>query len=424
MTYQQTLAYLYSRGRFGMKPGLERVAAILNACGDPQKRIKTVHVVGTNGKGSTASFLSAILSCAEYKVGLFTSPHLVRFTERIRLNGVEIPEEEVRRLTARLITVAPGEATFFELVTSLSLLYFAEQRVDVAIMEAGMGGRSDATNVAPGIMSLITPISLDHSEYLGKTVAEIASEKAGVVKTGRPVVTSVQDDVALTVIRRQCNLLDSPLFCLDEQFAAAWNEGTLDYDGIRVKLAGLKPGIAGRYQAANAACALAAAELLAGMGLMAPDAAMRTGIETASWPGRMEMVSETPRILVDGAHNPAGGRALAEALQDIPHEKLILVVGVMVDKDAEGILAPLFEQAERVFAVSPAIERAFPSDRLAAFCRGRGVVSDDAGSVASGLEKARKVAGPRDLIVVCGSLFTVGEARAILCAGHFEPFRG
>jgi dihydrofolate synthase/folylpolyglutamate synthase len=424
MTYQDTLTYIYGLGRFGMRPGLERITTLLKELGNPQERIKTIHVAGTNGKGSTAAFLSAILDCAGYKVGLFTSPHLSRFTERIRINGTEIEEEEVVRLAELVKAAAPAASTFFEMVTAMAWLHFSAQSVDLAIMEAGMGGRFDATNAASGIISVITPVSLDHCEYLGKTLAEIAYEKAGVVKPGCPLVTSTQSDEALAVMGRQCEKLSSPMFICGKDFSGCWEEDGLKYHGFKTRLSGLKPGIAGRYQADNAVCALAAAEILGGMGFLLPANALRKGIERATWPGRMEIVGKAPRILLDGAHNSAGGEALADALQDIPHDRLLLVAGVMADKDAEGIFAPLFPVTDRAYAVSPHLERALPSDRLAAFWRARKVPCADAGTVASGLEQAKKAAGPRDLILVCGSLFTVGEARAILYGEHFEPFRG
>ena len=254
---------------------------------------------------------------------------MIRFTERVRINGTEIGEEEVVRLAGRVIAAAPVATTFFELVTALAYLHFAEQQVDLAIMEAGMGGRYDATNAASGILSVITPVSLDHSEYLGKTVAEIAFEKAGVIKPGQPVVTSARDEEALAVVRLRCTKLSSPLYCWGDHFSTAWKDGRLTYHGLHADLAGLKPGIAGRYQEANAACALATAELLGGLGFPLTAENLRVGIETAYWPGRMELTGEAPRILLDGAHNPAGGLALADALQDVPHEKLILVAGVM-----------------------------------------------------------------------------------------------
>jgi dihydrofolate synthase/folylpolyglutamate synthase len=305
----------------------------------------------------------------------------------------------------------------------MAWLHFADEGVDLAIMEVGMGGRFDATNAASGIMSIITSISLDHSEYLGNTLAGIAVEKAGVVKPGRPVVTSNQNDEVLAVIRRQCAKLDSPIFSCGKDFNGYWVDGGLAYYGLRSKLLGLKPGIAGRYQAGNAVCALAAAELLGEMGFHLSETALRSGIDSAAWPGRMEIVGKAPRILLDGAHNPAGGEALAEALQDIPRERLILVAGVMADKDAEGIFMPLFPFTDLVYTVTPALKRALPSNQLASFCHARKVPCEDAGTVAAGLEMAKNAAGPGDLILVCGSLFTIGEARSILFDEHFEPFR-
>ncbi len=424
MTYPETLEYIYRLARFGMKPGLERISALLGNLGNPEKEVKVVHVTGTNGKGSTATFLSSILAAGGYRVGLFTSPHLIRFTERIRINGAEIDEVTVVRLAERVMEAAPPDATFFEIVTAMAFLHFAEERVDLAVVEAGMGGRMDATNAAAGILTLITPISLDHCRYLGETVADIAWEKAGLIRPGRPVVVSARDGQALSVIKGCCSEVDSPLYVVGVDFGASWEPEGLAYRGPHTRLAGLKPGIPGRYQAENAATALCAAELLADAGFMLDGPALRTGVESAHWPGRMELIGDAPRFLLDGAHNGAGAEALAEAVSDIPHERLYLVAGVMGDKDAEGILAPLLHLVTRVYAVSPELDRALPSDELASLCRGRGVDAGDAGGVVSGLSLAGSAAGPGDLVLVCGSLFTVGEARAFLLAQHFEPCRG
>jgi dihydrofolate synthase / folylpolyglutamate synthase len=424
MTYQETLAYIYGLGRFGMRPGLEKITALLASLGNPQNRIKSIHVAGTNGKGSTAAFLSSILQHAGYKVGLFTSPHLIRFTERIRINNAEISSEDVTRLAQLAIDASSPETTFFELVTAMTWLHFAAEEVDLAIMETGMGGRFDATNSASGILSVITPISLDHCQYLGNSLAEIAFEKAGIIEPGYPVVTSNQTPEALDVIAGQCSRLSSPLYRCGKEFSANWETGGLSYSGIHVKMRNLTPGMAGRYQASNAATALASAELLQEMGFALPESAMRAGIEGSSWPGRMEMVGEEPRILLDGAHNQAGVIALADELREIPHERLILVAGVMADKDAEEMFKPLFPMANRVYTVSPSLERAMPSDRLAEFCRSFCVDCSDAGTVEEGLYQAKEFACSADLIVVCGSLFTVGEARSVLFSERFEPFRG
>ncbi|MCM2357356.1 MAG: bifunctional folylpolyglutamate synthase/dihydrofolate synthase [Geobacteraceae bacterium] len=424
MTYRETLAYIYGLARFGMKPGLERISALLDNLGNPHRRIRAVHVAGTNGKGSTAAFLSAIVAAGGYRVGLFTSPHLIHFTERIRINGAEIGEDAVIRLAERILKVAPEGATFFEIVTAMALLHFAEEGVELAVLEAGMGGGLDATNAVSGILSVITPVSLDHCEYLGATVAEIASEKGGVVKPGRPLVLSPQLPEALEVLRTRCTESGSPFYLAGTDFSAYWEGEGLAYRGLQLSLSGLKPGLAGRYQAENAASALCAAELLRGQGFPLDDAALRRGIEEARWPGRMELFGESPRFLLDGAHNAAGSEALAEALADIPRGRLLIVAGVMGDKDAAGILAPLLPLATRVFAVSPNLERAMPSAALATLCHEQGAECIDAGAVAAGLSLAGEAAGPDDLVLVCGSLFTVGEARAVLLAERFEPCRG
>lgn len=424
MTYQETLSYIYGLGRFGMKPGLERITATLQALHNPQDAFKTVHVAGTNGKGSTSSFLASMLAEGGHRVGLFTSPHLINFTERIRINGREIAEEEVVHLAEQVIAAAPPETTFFELVTAMATLYFAEQKVDLAIMEVGMGGRLDATNALSGVLSIITPVAYDHCDYLGASLAAIAREKAGVIKAGRSVVVSPQEQDALSVIKERCREMKSPFYGYGETFTAFWSDTGLSYRGIGLEMDGLRPGLAGRYQQANAASALAAAELLDGMGFPLDAGALRSGIEKAHWPGRMEILGTSPRILLDGAHNPAGSKALAEALEDIPRDRLLIVAGVMGDKDVDGILGPLLPLADEMLAVAPSLARALPSDKLAEFCRSRGVMAHDAGTVAAGLSSARDIAGPDDLILVCGSLFTVGEARAVLLSKKFEPFRG
>lgn len=424
MTYAETLAHIYALGRFGIKPGLSRITPLLAALGNPQDSFVTVHVVGTNGKGSTASFLSSILSAGGYRTGLFTSPHLISFTERIRLDGAEISEEDVAALAGRVMAAAPADTTFFEIVTALAALYFAERGCEVAVFEAGMGGRLDSTNVFNGVLCAVTPVSLDHTDYLGSTVEEIATEKAGICKPGTPMLSARQHPDAERAIRRVAAGNGSRLYLCGEDFEASWQERGLGYRGVGLSLAALFPGLPGRYQADNAAVALAAAELLGAAGFPVTPQAMRTGIEEARWPGRMELFPGEPRILLDGAHNPAGAAALADALREIPRERLFLVAGVMGDKELSGILGPLLPQVDRVFAVMPALERALPAGELAAFCREAGVAAEDAGSVEQGISMARCAASPGDLVLVCGSLFTVGEARGILLSRPYVLFRG
>lgn len=424
MTYQEILTHIYGLGRFGMKPGLERIAALLKALSNPQDGLRVIHVAGTNGKGSTSSFLASILASAGHTVGLFTSPHLVAFPERIRVNGREIPEPDVAARAERVLSVAPQGTTFFEIVTAMAFLHFAESGVGPAVMEVGMGGRLDATNAAAGMLSVITPIALDHCEYLGESLDLIAAEKAGIVKPRRPAVCAGQHPEALRALRTRCSELGSPLHEWGRDFTAAWRGDGLAYRGLRWELDGLLPGIPGRYQAGNAATALCAAELLDAEGLRVTPEAARGGIEAACWPGRMELFSGPPRVLLDGAHNPAGAAALAESLADIPRDRLILVTGMVGDKDADGILASLLPLADLVIAVTPSIPRGLPSRELAERCRNLGCPAEDGGGLAEGLDRALSEARPGDLVLVCGSLFTVGEARARLCNIPFEPFRG
>jgi dihydrofolate synthase / folylpolyglutamate synthase len=424
MTYQETLQHIYALSRFGIKPGLDRISRLLAALGNPQDGFATVHLVGTNGKGSTASFLSSILSAGGHRTGLFTSPHLISFTERIRVDGAEIDEASVVRLAERVMAAAPEESTFFEIVTALAVLHFAEQGVEIAVFEAGMGGRLDATNALNGLLTVITPISLDHTEYLGSRIGQIAAEKAGICKAQCPVVSARQEPEAARVIERHARELGSPLYLCGEQFDAVWDQGKLNYRGLGLSLQGLKTGLSGLYQSGNAALALAAAELLSGAGFPVSDQAQVSGLERASWPGRMELFPGEPRLLLDGAHNPAGALALADALAQIPRARLFLIAGVMGDKELSGILSPLLPLVDQIFAVAPAIDRALPAARLAAFCRDAGFPAREAGSVAQGIALARSAAGPDDLLLVCGSLFTVGEARSVLLSRDFDPFRG
>ncbi len=409
-----------------MKPGLRRITALLAALHNPQGSFATVHVAGTNGKGSTASFLAAMLAAGGHRTGLFTSPHLLSFTERIRINGREIAEDEVAAIAGQAIAAAPDGTTFFELVTAMACLYFAEQGVAVAVMETGMGGELDATNALSGVISVITPISLDHCEWLGAELTAIAAEKAGIIKGRRPVIAACQSAAVQMILTARCQAMESPLYREGEQFEATWDGRSLAYHGLRTTLAGLLPGIPGRYQRGNVACALAAAELLGDAGIHINEAAMVHGIEQARWPGRMELLGDAPRVLLDGAHNPAGAAALAVALTDISYGRLLLVVGLMGDKDLDGILGPLLPLAAALYAVAPGLDRVLPAAVIADHCRRHGLPAQvhEAGSVENGLALARAAAGPGDLVLVCGSLFTVGEARGILLSRTFEAFRG
>lgn len=425
MPLDEVLEKLYTRRRFGIRPGVDRVRLLLDRLGHPEHTFRSIHVVGTNGKGSTSAYLAAILSASGLRTALFTSPHLVSFSERFRINNIEIPEGQLAALLAAVLDAAPADATFFEIVTALGALYFHEERVDIAIMEAGMGGRSDATAALSAIMTLITPISLDHCDYLGTTLEQISAEKAGIAEPGTPVIIGHQTADATRAINSCFSADNTRLVWTDRAVSVDWNtDGTLNYRGIRSELNNLTTGIPGRYQSQNASLALAAAEVADAAGISVTDEALRSGILTARWPGRMETVAGSPPLLLDGAHNPAGAAALAEALGDIHYRKLLLVLGVMADKNAQEIVSALAPLIATCYCVSPAIERAMNDKELADVITGIGIPAKACGTVASGIICAQREAGSDDLILVCGSLFTVGEAKAWLAGVKFEGVRG
>lgn len=425
MPLDHLIEQLYARRRFGIRPGLDRVTALLERLGNPHLSFKSIHVVGTNGKGSTSAFLSSILTCAGYRTALFTSPHLVHFNERFRINEQDITKQQLESALRRVLELTPEEATFFEVVTALAAVLFAETGIEIAVMEAGMGGRSDATAILPGLMTLITPISIDHSDYLGSTVAEIAAEKAGIIKPDTIVVSAAQHENTLKEINRQCREQHAPLYLAGREFSAEWSRHRLlDYNGIHANMTNLKPGIPGSYQSNNAAVALAAAELLNGKGVTVAPEAFMDGISKARWPGRMELIKGRPPLLLDGAHNPAGAEALCQALKQYNYERLLVVTGIMADKDVTAVLSPLAPMANRVYCVSPAVERAMDAHQLTTKTAELGMNSTACSSVAAGIAAARSDARPKDLILVCGSLFTVGEAKALLSGTEYKGIRG
>ncbi len=425
MSLAVVLEKLYTRRRFGIKPGVDRVRVLLARLGNPEKRFRSIHVVGTNGKGSTSAFLSSILKHAGYNTAQFSSPHLVRFTERFRINGTEYPAERLAEMLDTVLSVAPDDATFFEITTALAAYVFSEEGVEIAVIEAGMGGRSDATAAIPAEMTIITPVALDHAEYLGATLTDIAREKAGIIEPGTSVISAGQENSVLSVIKQQCQLGGNPLRICGKDFSAEWNsERTLDYFGILNDISGIVPGIPGRYQGQNAALAIAAAEVLDSHGTAISGIAKGKGIACSHWPGRMELIAGEPPLLLDGAHNPAGALALVEALSDYPRKRLLLVTGVCSDKDMEQIYAPLITMADRIYTVTPNVERALKDSELADFFSGKGLISQACGTVVDGIRSARADAETGDLILVCGSLFVVGEVKAWLENVNYTGIRG
>lgn len=425
MLLEEQLPLLYARRRFGIKPGVERVVEMLERLGNPHRSFRTIHVVGTNGKGSTASFLASILLASNYCTALFTSPHLVRFNERFRINGSEISDQRLSALIAKVLSAAVDEATFFEIVTVMAALYFAEEEVDVAIMEAGMGGRSDATAAFKGEVTVLTPISLDHTDYLGSTVQDIAREKIAIALPGTRLVVGKQSDPVHSAIAGWCEEHTLNAMLMDSCVVSRWNDdATFDYQGIATTLTSLVSGIGGNYQLENASLALLAAECLQHDGWSIPEEALRSGIAKASWPGRMELVPGTPPIMLDGAHNPAGMKALAQSLSGREkYGRFLIVLGIMADKELAEMVSYLPDSAV-CYCVAPNIERAMDDRMLKDTLVSYGRKAFACGSVATGIERAQQDAERDDLIVVCGSLFTVGEAKSLFEGKTFEGIRG
>lgn len=416
MSYAGSIEYLYGLQAHGIKLGLERPRGMLSVFGNPQSTFRSVHVAGTNGKGSTAAALASMLSGAGLKTGLFTSPHLVSFTERIRVDGVEITEDEVvslagevRKKTERL------EPTFFEVVTVMGFLHFMRKGVDWAVVEAGMGGRLDATNVLRPEAAIITPMDMDHAEFLGKSLKDIAREKAGIIKKGVPAVSASQLEVAGEVIAGAAAEMGAALSVEGRDFGFSVKEQApgrvvFDYSSEGLNLPGLELPLSGAHQARNASLAVRAFELISG-GVEKKEKAVREGLRALRWPGRLEFVDGKPPVLLDGAHNPAAARALARTIRE-QHLgagiRLALVVGVMSDKDADGILAPLLPLASEIIFTAPASGRAARPEALARVAASRGFRSKTAPTVKEALSTARRTGG---LILVTGSFYTVGEAK-------------
>jgi dihydrofolate synthase/folylpolyglutamate synthase len=429
MTYSAAVAYLLGLQKHGIKLGLETMAALANRLGDPQRRYRSLHIGGTNGKGSTAAMAASILRAAGYRVGLYTSPHLVEFRERILVNGVMISEEAVGRVTAA-VREAGGtdlQPTFFESATAMAFQYFAEERVDVAVLEVGLGGRFDATNVVQPDACAITTVALDHQEYLGTTVSSIAFEKAGIVKEKVPLVVGRLTEEARGTIERIARERKAPLSALGREFRADGVPDRFTYAGRRGRYSDLRCALSGAHQLDNAACAIALTEEMSGLELS--ERAIREGVSGVQWEGRLEMLEARPDILLDGAHNPAGAEALAAYLRSMketrPGSRVIVVLGMMRDKDHKAFMASLNSVADHVVLTSASIARSATAEELRDELEG---VIASASSVTAGsseaLALARQLAAPRDVICVTGSLMLIGEVKASWRGCGLSPLRG
>ena len=419
MTYEDTIKKIDTYHRFSREPGLACITELLSRLGNPQNGLKFVHVAGTNGKGTTCTLLASVLTQAGYRTGLYLSPHVCDFRERIQLGGEMIPRAELVPAAERVFSeankmLAGGkQVTEFELITAIAMLWFWEKNCDVAVLEVGMGGRFDATNVIENpFVSVIASISLDHTEILGDTLAKIAREKCGIIKSGCPVVCSPDEPPeALEVIRRTARERGSRLTEASTSRLKVLRSdlsGTvLDYGGEMLSLTFL-----GEHQVKNAASTLAALEILRGDGWNITPDALREGFSSACLPARLEVLSTDPPVLLDGAHNPGGTAALAAAVrQYLPGRKIVAVMGMMADKDAVHAVANLRGLFSRVIAVAPPSPRAMRAEDFAALWRQTGTEARPAENTEAALRLAFSALEPGGALVVCGSLYLAGEAR-------------
>lgn len=398
MTEQEAISYIENQGWSTTRLGLERTQELLAALGDPQKKLKFVHVAGSNGKGSTCAMLDAILRAAGYRTGLYISPYIQEFCERMQVNGRNIPGGALAGITEQVKAIADAmedHPSQFELATAIAMVWFLREQCDIVVLEVGMGGALDSTNVidAPEV-AVITNIGLEHTEYLGNTLAEIAATKAGIIKPGCDAVLYGQSREVEEVVERVCRERGVPL--------AIARPKKLEY---RISLLG-------DYQVRNAAVVLETVDLLRRRGWAIPEEAVVRGLEQARWPGRMELARRKPDVILDGAHNPQCMEALAHSLRGMyPEKKLIFLTGVLADKDYPAMMEELLPLAREFFTLTPDSPRALPAEGLAKYLEEQGAKASPCGGVREGLDRALAAAGSEDAVCVCGSLYMIGEVR-------------
>ena len=415
MTYRETLAYLSGLNSLGIRFGLDSIRSLLSRLNDPQGSFPSVLIAGTNGKGSVAAMTAAILSTAGFRTGLYTSPDLIDVRERIRIDGRMISREETASCVDEVQSRIREEVSYFEFLTAMAFLHFQRRKADIAVLEVGMGGRLDATNVVIPLVSVITNISLEHREYLGNTLGKIAREKGGIIQEGGVCLTAARQKPVIGTLEAICRERGARLFRVGKEIRTTIHrDGTFSYQGVGRRHEGLLCPLAGKHQISNAALALGAVELIEDAGFRVEEAAISEGLKQARWEGRLEILQHSPMLLVDGAHNPAGVATLCRALQnDFPHRRLILLFGVLGDKDYRTMAKRLFPLADRVILTRPNSKRSLSPEELrlaAGRFHGDIEVVENPGDA---LRYALSLAGEGDLVCAAGSLYLVGEVKKL-----------
>ena len=426
MTYEEAIAYIHGMYWRGSKLGLTRTIELCRLLGDPQKKLKFIHVAGTNGKGSTCAMLSRILCAEGYRTGLFVSPYVDRFNERIQLNNSPISDQDLAEIIteiAPIVDAMENLPTEFEVITAAAFLYYARMNCDYVVLEVGLGGEKDSTNVIDTpLLSIITAIDYDHMHILGNTIEEIASAKAGIIKDGGTVLFYGQHEAALPVIRAACEKHGAELHVVDR---STIREGTYDLHGQTfsyLDYKDLRLGLLGKYQMNNAATVIDAVALLREKGVAISDEALRTGLKETAWPARFELLREDPPFFVDGGHNPHGVRGTVETYKRLfPDRKAKIIMGMMRDKDVSTSVELLMQIASEFYTVTPNNDRAMPSEELAELIRSCGASATPFASVADAIETAARGEEPS---LAVGSLYMAGEVheafRSLMKMGKLE----
>ena len=418
MNATEAIAYIHSVCWKGSIPGLGRTQTLLKKMGNPEKGLKFVHIAGTNGKGSTAAMMDSCLRAAGYKVGMFTSPFINRFNERIQVNGVPIPDQDLVQLVEQVQPAAQAMEdvpTEFELITALGMLYFVQQNCDIVVLEVGLGGALDSTNIIPPpACAVITALGMDHVKELGPTLADIAAAKAGIIKPGSPVVSYGGEPEADKVIADTARAQGAPLTVVDFsrlQLRSASLDGLVfDFDGLE----GLTLPFLASYQARNAAVAITALRALCGRGWNISDQAIRQGLAQVRWPGRFELLRRDPPFLLDGSHNAHGMRATVASLRErFPGEKFVFLISIMADKDWDKMLQLLLPLAKCFVTVTAPSPRAIPAPDLAAQIRAMGGVAEPSDTIPAGVARADALAGGGP-VAALGTLYFSGDVRRAL----------
>lgn len=425
--YCEALEYLTHLTKFGINLGLGRIQALLQSVGNPEKKLRVIHIGGTNGKGSTSTMVAKILEEAGFRVGVFTSPHLNDYRERMTINGEMIPKQELTYLVdslrphlEQIIHDGVEHPTEFEVSTTLAFMYFAQQRVDFTVIEVGLGGAIDSTNVVQPLISVITNVGMDHMDLLGKTLEEIASVKAGILKPKSVAITAAERPEVLQVIRERSKTLNIPLWVVGEdvRWDSRWSselEQEFDLSGLHNDYSQLRLRLVGAHQIKNAATAITVCEVLGSeYGVAIPQEAIYSGLQKTRWPGRLEVLSLEPKVLIDGAHNVDGANSLADALQLFSRRRLILCLGMLGDKEREKVAEILLPLADEVIITKPNSPRAGNWEYLGSLVKDKGlpvtIIESPTRAVIEGFQRLH----PGDMLCVTGSLYMISEARVAL----------